>query len=561
MKIKLIIAILLFINGGTSLAKSINKLSINTIGSASSWSNTDILNGQLFFQDTFTEYLWVSDGSNNGSHVLEYNQQPIQLNLHRQSLISYQGSIYYINKSDQNTLWKTDGQIFEQVSADYFSVSKGLNIYNNYLIGALLDDSLVIIDEHGIKNLNLEGLSNNSINSLCIQGQNNYIMYSHFTDSVNHLYHIKDGQVQSLDGNIANSGRFSLSASNNGSCFYEYKDENNHQNNASSFIAVDETGIVTKIETEINGELMNTWGNFTKFNNSIYFQPKRNSGDTSDMFLYKYENSTLSAIQDIVFRYGSQANIFSSNNFLYIQQRFAGSGPDPVPPGYIFNTISVLDTNFNLIYQFPSDETNLKIISHSSNEDTIVFNQEISALGFINSSSVKTILTPNLWLNAIFADSQNTFIIGNDRNNSNASSIYVIKDQAIISQNLDGLWHNPEYNYQGLTIHTGEHIDGSQYLVASYRFFKNGAPFWIAGSANLNLKSTLTFNMYEYTGSSPYIPNDNGQNNQSIKYGELTLQAISCDRLNLQLTLTNNSSFNLDLERIGRSGRTTSCVD
>lgn len=558
MKIKLIITILLLISGGMSLAKSINKLSINTIGSVNYWSNIDILNGKLFFQDSNTEYLWVSDGTNSGSHVLKYNQQPIELNLNRQTLISYQGSIYYINKLEQNTLWKTDGETFEQVSSDSFSASKGLKIYGNYLVAGQSDESLVIIDEGGIHRLDLEGLSESSLNSLCVLGQNNYIINSHFPDSQNHLYQVKDGQVQSLDEDIANIGNFYLSATNNDNCFYKY---NNQQNTASSYIAVSDSGTVTKIQIQVNGEILDTWVSITDFNNSIYFQPKTSVGETNDRFLYKYENQSLVTIQDIVFHTGSQANIFSSKNFLYIQQTSGGPGPDPVPPGYTFNTISVLDTNYNLIYQFPSDNYAHKVISHSSNEDTIVFNKEITSLGFINNSSVKTIQTPNLKLAAIFADSQNTFIYGSDRNNKNASSIYVIKDQAIISQNLDGLWHTPEYNYQGLTIHTGEQIDGSQYLVASYRFFRNGEPFWIAGSANLNLKSTLTFNMYEYTGSSPYILNNNGLNNQSIKYGEVTLRAISCDRLNLQLTLTNNSSFNLDLERLARSGRLISCID
>ncbi len=560
MKIKNIIIIILLMNAGISLSKSIHKLSINTVGTINYWSNTDILNGQLFFQDSFTEYLWVSDGTNNGSHILEYNQQPIQLNLHRKTLIAYKNSIYFINKSDGNTLWKTDGELFEQVSSNSFSASKGLKIYSNHLIGSLSDESLVLINENGINNLNLENLNKNTLDSLCVIGQNNYIIYSHFDNSPSHLYQIKNGEVLSLDENIANNGSFSLSATNNNSCFYKYKNENNLQSSASSFIAVAESGLVTKIETEIDGEATNTWQNIIEFKDSIYFYPERKNGNYNDMFLYKYENQTVSIIQDIVLNH-YVSDVFSSNNFLYVLYQTPAI-LDPVPPGYVFYQFYVFDINFNNIFHYDAnDHYRKQFLSPSSNEDIIVFNQDISSLGFINNSNIKELNIPNLKLNSILADSKNTYIYGTDRNNSNASSIYVIKDSAVISQNLDGLWHAPEYQYQGLTIHTGEHIDGSQYLVASYRFFENGVPFWIAGSTTLNLTPTLTFNMYEYTGTSPYIPNNIGQNSQRIKYGEITLQAISCDRLNLNLTFSNDTNFNLDLERIGRSGRTITCID
>lgn len=546
-------------NSGVSLSKSIHKLSIGVKGTIAYWANTDILNGNLFFQDTYTEYLWVTDGTNGGSHVLEYNEQPIQLNLHSNTLRSYQGSIYYINKSDGNTLWKTDGQNFEQISAESFSTSKGLKVFSNHLVGALSDNTLVLIDGNGIKNLDLGGLSDNSINSICIFGENNYILDSHLPDSSNHLYHVKDGQAQVIDGSVDNSGSFLLSLVNDNTCFYEYSIGDFQEVTTPSFIAVDDTGLVTKIETEINGENNNTWTGIVEYKGSVYFYPKNKVGDNSNKFLYEYENLSLSANENLVLP-SSTLQVFSSRNYLYVK-KYLDIIVDPIPPGYIDKEVLVFDSNFNNIYRFQSDQVSHKILSDDSGVDTIVFDNEASALGFIQADETQVLQTSSISLNKVIGDSKNTFLYGGDRNNANVSSVYVIKNKAVISQNSDGLWYAPEHQSQGLSIHTGERIDGSQYLFASYYFFKDGIPFWVVGSSELEFEKTITINMNEYTGSSPYIPNNTGQNLQSINYGSLTLEALSCDVLSFQMTLADNSSYTLNMERLGRSQAVAYCYD
>lgn len=563
MKIKFTVIIILLLSAGVGLSKSINKLSIDTVGRVSYWSNTDILNEQLFFQDSFTEYLWVTDGTNNGSRILEHDQQPIQLNLHRKTLKAYQGSIYFINKSDGNTLWKTDGNNFEQVSNNSFSISKGLKIYSNHLVGVLSDNSLVLINENGTQSLDLAGLSNNSMSSICIFGQNDFIIDSHFPDSPNHLYHVKDGEALIIDENIPNFGSFSLSVVNNDNCFYKYTAGDFQEAPTPSFIAVDESGVVTAIRTDINGQNTTTWAGVVEFKNSIYFYPVRAVGDSNDISLYRYESPSLVKLDNFLLR-SNTIKLTSSNGFLYVQRPF-DSVPSPEPPGFINKQIDVYNVDFARIATLQGSRTGPSIISLSNNQDMNIIKDGYNlgnGLKFISQSGDTINLpTPTISITKAFSDSGNTYIYGSDKNNNNKPSIYVVNNQAVVSQNFDGLWYTPEHQSQGLSIHTGERVDGSQYLFASYYFFKDGVPFWIAGSTDLNFEPSLTLTMYEYTGSSPYVPNNTGQNHQQIEYGDLTLEALSCNQLNFQMNLPDNSSFNLDMQRLGRSQSTPSCVD
>ena len=72
------------------------------------------------------------------------------------------------------------------------------------------------------------------------------------------------------------------------------------------------------------------------------------------------------------------------------------------------------------------------------------------------------------------------------------TSLYKLIEKPRVSKNLQGLWVNDALKNQGLSLSVGKRRDGSEYVFASLHVFKDGQPFWLAGSQDLMLAHRIS---------------------------------------------------------------------
>ena len=137
-------------------------------------------------------------------------------------------------------------------------------------------------------------------------------------------------------------------------------------------------------------------------------------------------------------------------------------------------------------------------------------------------------------------------------------SIVVTAEKPGIGNSVNGLWHDPEVLNQGMSVHTGERADGSKYVFVTVYTFKDGAPFWLAGVAEIQHPQTeIEVLVGDYKDSNMF---EAGMVPTEHVFGTLKLEMTACD--NLETTLTSDdTSFVLDLSRIDNVQHSHLCIE
>ncbi len=572
MKLKFILIALFILSGTSSATKSINKIVINDILGVNFYSSYTVLDGKLFFMERNSNEMWVTDGTKIGTYALKINNNPIELFGFYTSMINYHDSIYFINNSDGNTLWKTDGQSFDKISNKIVNTYPGLVIKNDSIVAYSQDKSeLYQINDDGLTVLNLGGLSNPSISSLCLINSSNITLFGKENDSSDYqLFQVIDGQKQVIAQDLLDlHDNFNFSLVNNDSCFYHYSAD---FSNTNSYFSIDASGVITLVTTEIAGIQVDTWDEIIEFNNNIYFFPIFSNStkiSSNSRSLYQYTNNTITAVNNFELN-PKTFHVYASKNFLYAKLHNLNDAIiDPPPPGGTPNYLEIFDETFTFLQRFETSnhESTSQILSYQNNRDlikpvinNISFIPYIDKLVFVDNTDVVNIInTPNIKVVKTIGDEQNIYLIGFDRKNNNKTSIYSVKNEAVISHNLDGLWYSEDFDSQGLSIHTGARQDGSEYMFVSLYLYKDGNPFWIAGTSELDLTSAVVFNVYDYKGAS-FLPGDTNQETQKTLFATMVLETLACNKLNMQLEFLDESSISITLDRITNENQ-MNCVE
>ncbi len=103
--------------------------------------------------------------------------------------------------------------------------------------------------------------------------------------------------------------------------------------------------------------------------------------------------------------------------------------------------------------------------------------------------------------------------------------------------------------------------DDSVYLFTSFYIFKDGEPFWLAGSSDIDFgQSSIEIPLDEFKGES-FLPNSSSTTPQQLPYGKLTLEPTACNRMKAILEVNNEEPVNLELKRVGDKTYNNTCVD
>ncbi len=553
-----IIAILLLIVTNTSDAiKTINKI---TNDSFSGSKNQVILKGQLFFL-SLDGYIWTSAGTSESTKPLLYNGAKIKSR--PQNLLKYKDQIIFVNLSDNLTLWKTDGIVFEKLSNVPISFFRGIHLQGNTVAG-MSEGKIILLDEQTVSEVDISSLTSPRIESLCrLPGEEFAILARDSELNYSKLYHYTSGEFVEIATDLINAEATKeprLALQHNGSCFYSFQDSTN----TPKYLQLTENVDIAMIES-IDGT--NTWKKIFVFNDEVYFVRHKlvfdnvtNEFDGRQVFQLNGDSNMPVRLDNLNLP-GVMTFVVSSDNYLYFTTEYVPQrgmpGPSPMPP-------PILVIYDGLLNQITNDSTyfigSLAVIS-AGNNDIILRNRDIDEINFLEQDVMGSKLQlANTSVDKILSDDLATFVIGRDRNNNNKSSIYIISDQALISEQLTGVWASPDWDNQGMVLNTGKREDGSVYVFISFFLYKDGLPFWLSGNIDYALgSSSVTMELFEFTGSS-FLPNEEDIPIERISYGEITLSPRDCNQLDILININDGDSVDLSLQRIINTRYANLCV-
>jgi hypothetical protein len=221
-----------------------------------------------------------------------------------------------------------------------------------------------------------------------------------------------------------------------------------------------------------------------------------------------------------------------------------------------------LDSSFNQVNQIIIPQTYRYKIETTDDKEFLIVNSAVENLyGLENGVPSSPLNIPTVFLNSVLGGTNQNYYLSATNKTTQSQEVYKISEQAVVSQQLNGLWISEEWQNQGLVLNTGIRADDSEYLFASFYIYKDGKPFWVAGTAELNIGSpSISFELYEFTGPS-IIENETNNETQQFSFGLLTLTPQSCDSLHLSLETNDSEVVELDLNRITNKAFDSLCVD
>ena len=171
-----------------------------------------------------------------------------------------------------------------------------------------------------------------------------------------------------------------------------------------------------------------------------------------------------------------------------------------------------------------------------------------SNLDFPANQKVKIINNPNQTkLYALVTDEQ-----------TQTSEFYQVVDDIEINDLINGGWHDPNIENQGLNIRKGLRHDGSDYVSVTGYTYRNGQPLWFAGMSELNLpQNTVSMELSEYDGIGLF---EAGVTPNKTPFAELEFSLTSCHTLSATI-ITADETIELNLTRLNDMTYTQNCVD
>ncbi len=549
MRTTILTILLLFISQDILALKTINKISKSDFNGAYS---SVMLNGKLFYLDS-QGYMWTSEGTSSSTHQLSNGNQAVKS--YQNSLIKFNERIVFINLSDELKLWATDGTSFElldDTSLNYFS---GLRINNNTIMAQTVDENFIFYDGTTVSHHDASALTSPLINSLCRLNETQFtvIARSENSNAYNLYYFNAENFTLIADDIITDDHSFStdkqvLNFENN--CYYQYTSMENIY--SPMYLQVTNNGNTAQV---ISSDGTDSWKQLFVFNDKLYFirnSPLLLEGsvgfDTRQMYQLE-ANSNTPFISNAIDFSGPIRSVNTSDNNLYVLTDIylpGGIIPSPMPPPLF----SVYDSSFQEVNIEGSFFAQPKVVSVGNN-DTLLFNGQFDELYFTGNNG--TLKMNNASLQTIVGDETALYAIG-------SQGLYKISNQAIISEQTAGLWISPEWQSQGITLHTGERPDESNYLFLSLFIYKDGLPFWVAGSTDYDLGNTeISLELLEFTGSS-FLDDNANTAIESSSFGTITLSPSGCDEMEAFIEITGSDALTLNLGRIIDTKNRNVCI-
>ncbi len=516
-----------------------------------------VLNGRLFFLDN-NQQLWITNGFASSTQLLQLKQQAVQVAA--KALFQVGDFIVFINAADK-MLWRTDGSSFQVLSSQQVYEAGGSNqirkIGDFVVVRAVNDNSLILTDGNTTSQLSLGDVSVANFDSLCVFDK---LHVAVVLDGQN-IYDIQENSVSeittTLFGGVGEAYFFRLKLTQGNRCFYQYEKNEGELRITNFFIYSDnkKLNIIQGADANVVG-----WQDMALLDDEVILLP-RVLDVTQGKNLYRLAANSVSAqkIDAIELSSFEVAEMGATKNNLYVHLTPIVDFGAPVPfmlRVYDDNLESYLDYGGS----FPA------VIARSSG-DVMWFDSSVDELVFLSGATVTTpskqLRMPQANISSVVGDDDAIYIFADDRNSSLASgkALYKISNTMTVSSQLNGLWYDNQWQYQGLSLHTGIREDNSVYLFISFYIFKDGEPFWLAGSADLDLgQGSIQIHLDEFKGES-FLPNSTGTNPELIPYGKLTLSPTGCNSMNALLEVTDEEPVSLVLRRIGDKTYKNICFD
>jgi hypothetical protein len=560
MKLNILIFLLL-VSQNIFAAKTIHKISDEDFpANYVDQYQATVVNGKLFFVD-MQQHLWVADGTNMGPKKVIIDNKPTTV-IYDNSLIAYNNALYFLNRTTDVTLWKTDGVSSERVSdvllndrliADFF-------LQNGKLYTKTVDGNILIIDENSTSIVAMNEFASYNFKSLCIIDDNHFNVVASDTNSG--IFNYNNGVVTQIpnddigiDPSDPPSIKFDLQ--HHDYCLYKYRVDDETLGSFDEYIKIsaNATGsIIDKLPINSPNVADSPWDRTFVFDNKLILIP-RNISSVSGKLLYQLADDSntptqIAAFSNIVFSNRYELQISKQN--LYFKFFDLGF----VEPNNIF----VYDKSFSRTTIYRGNDNVPEIITPI--EDVLFFNNDLDKIIFTQQGLATEILkTADISVATIVGDDGAIYVFGKDRNNDNKPALYIIADQPLVSRQLTGLWVSAGLDRQGMAINTGVRPDHSTYLFISLYIYREGKPFWVAGNKDIEAgQTTITMDLSEFQGSS-FLPNDPGISTAEFDFGQISLTPLACNELDVSIDLVTGENIHLNMNRIIDISNDNICVE
>lgn len=522
--------------------------------------NPFVINDKLIYQDD-NEILWISNGISNSSYKPTSNG----LNIKARNLLKTDDSVIFINQADNNTLWFFDGENMSQLSG--IPLSHLSSSLSNVAAAKLRDSgNFVITDGNDVNYYEIIPLTLNIDNeaslvpSVCAFDNDNLIFKAidlKPMGSSTNLYSYQSGVIAPIqfDTEEVNGNSIEFVLQSGGYCYYRYFD---YGNNKAQHYKIDIQGNVSTINNPDSGY----FDEFFVYNDQVLLFE---NGFSSRKQLYTLSDDSVTPEEFLSSDepQGVFANSFwSTKNYLYLYGHFNCEIKKCSPPPPNPHRLMVYDKSFNLVNTILDSNLQDFFLESADDKDFLIFRKGVDELVSLNQGLVVTSVKDALVdIHKVIGESQQNYYVYGMNRLTEKQGIYKVSVQAVISQQLAGLWVAEGLQSQGLSIHSGTRPNGSTYLFISLYIYRDGNPFWLAGNTELNTGQTeQTIDLAEYKGQS-FLSNNPIQNFEQIPFGNITIKPQNCDSIAVQINSLNSEVIELIMQRVVDISHTSVCKD
>ena len=395
------------------------------------------------------------------------------------------------------------------------------------------------------------------MNTLCVYDDNNFSFYGRESGGDNKFYHYNNSNLEEVINDDIDFNSIGYRLIHKGSCLYKSTSNDPSNGIYNGYFKSNASGEIEIISNpDINRNEL-TWEKAFTFNDKLYFfEPSV----VNFYFLYELgENSTEPEIVVEIDKCTSCYNveITVTSDYLFFDTNIFTN----VISNNNFRTTFVLDKQLNDITSYIGSEVSPQFASQD-NEPVLLYQEDISKVVITDSGLIAaTLKSPFTNFTNVIGDGGQVFLFGNNRENKNKLALYKVSNQLAISNQLDGLWINDDYKSQGLSIHTGVRSDNSQYIFVSFYIYRDGLPFWIAGSVDYsNGLSEISVDLFEYEGSS-FVTSNNDLDDLTISFGSMTIRPTGCNNIVVDISLNNEQPLILPMDRLTNNTKEDMCID
>ncbi len=527
-----------FSNANASLA--IQKITNDNIGTINSTESV-VLGDKLFF--IIDNKLSISDGTNQGTHLLKIASNDLD---------DYVDDLYLFNDQVIYTMgaqiWSTDGVISSTIS-ELMLVSGDLTVQDNLIFARVFDtedNSFFLMVHDGENELLLKDLDFPDVHKTCVLGENNYLVSTFSNENGIRVQQYNNGTITDIFVHSSEQRLPAYIGSINNGCYYK---------SSTQLLKVGFTGEISAVTgpDELEIPRLYHW----------LFDGRLFGLIGTEVYELNEAKQRFELLQDVISdtEYPNFAHYVSAlrttDEYIYFQLRMSTTFPE-APIGIIY------DTNFNLVKRLTFGDIGGGIIpsaySVGSKEYLVSARSDEVILGHIGyTNESRYIETKGITVRSITGNEDNVFVFGKSKGVTNQTGLYVITDKPLVSENLQGLWVSDQWQDQGLVISSGKRKDASEYIFVSFYLYRDGQPFWVAGSRDIILgEQSITIELSEFTGSS-FIEGEQADSTRSI-FAQMTIEPTGCHNISAVIQPVVGDAINLNMRRIGNEN-IAGCVD